>query len=89
MLRLGKHREHIPLNGVRAPQLSTVEDVFITLPDGTGTDRLQVGATVGFGQGNPSAQLARGEAWQAGLLHRLGAEALNDAAHDEVGVEDA
>jgi len=69
-------------------ELVAVEDVIIAVPRSGGADRLRVGASVGFGDGEAALQLACRQAGQEAVLLFLGAVFVDDPAVDHVGVDD-
>ena len=70
-----QHGEHVALDRVGDPLLGAGHDVIIAVASGARPHRLQVGAAVGLGQRDATAQLAAGQARQKGLLLRLAGEA--------------
>jgi hypothetical protein len=73
---LGEQREAAALDAVGDPGLGAVDDIVVAVAHRDRADRLKVGAGIRFGQRQPAAHLAAGEAGQPFLLLRLGPEPL-------------
>ena len=86
---LGQKGKAAALDRIGYPGLGAVQHITIAAAPRDGADRLQVGAGIGFGQGKPAANLARGKAGQPGTFLRVGAEPFDRTGHDEVRIEDA
>ena len=71
------------------PHLRAIDDIFIALTPGHGSNRLQIRAAIGLGQADPATQFARREARKVCLLLRFGSIALHGHRHDDVRVDDA
>ena len=87
---LGEQGKAMAVERVGNPGLCAVKDVIAAcILARHGADRLQIGARIGLGQGQPAANLASSEFGQPlGLLLRR-AEPLNRRRHDQVRVKNA
>ena len=88
-IRIGFHqqRQAVAVQCVGDPHLAAVYHILIAIPSRDTANRLEVGAGVGLGQRDTTAQSTLGHQGQELLLLLFSAKTLDRGRHNQVGIE--